>query len=142
MTTSRHFWTDADVGKLILRITLGGLIFLHGWHKVLHGIGNQTEMLASNGLPGQFMYFAYASEVLAPVLIVLGIYTRLSAISIIITLLVILNVVPTPLLSLNEHGAFSLELQYFYLLIPAALFFLGNGRYRVWNSGSGHWLLD
>jgi putative oxidoreductase len=115
---------------------------MHGWHKVLHGIENQTEMLASNGLPGLFMYFAYVSEVLAPVLIVLGIYTRLSVISIVVTMIVILYVIPAPLLNLNEHGAFTLELQYFYLLTPAALLFLGTGRYRVWNSGSGHWLLD
>ena len=142
MTNNDNFWTNPDIGKLILRICLGGLIFLHGWHKVLHGIEDQTNMLAGNGIPGFFMYFAYVSEVLAPVLIVLGIFTRLSAVSIVITLIVILFVIPAPLLGLNEHGALALEVQYFYLLTPAALFFLGAGRYRVWDSGSGNWLLD
>ena len=38
MTAKNKVLTDPDIGLLILRITLGGLIFLHGWHKVLHGI--------------------------------------------------------------------------------------------------------
>lgn len=142
MSTNDSIWTNADIGKLILRIMLGGLIFLHGWHKVLHGIDNQIQMLAGNGIPGVFMYFAYISEVLAPVLIVLGIFTRLSALSIVVTLVTILYVIPVPLLSLNEHGALNIEGQLFYLLTPAGLFFLGPGRYRIWNSGSGNWLLD
>ena len=142
MSEDESFWTNADVGKLILRIMLGGLIFLHGWHKVLHGIDNQMQMLAGNGIPGVFMYFAYISEVLAPILIVVGVYTRLSSLSIVVTLITILYVIPVPLLSLNEHGALNIEGQLFYLLSPAALFFLGTGRYRVWNSGAKHWLLD
>ena len=92
MTTKENFWTNADVGKLILRVTLGGLIFFHGWHKVLHGIGDQTQMLAGNGIPGFLMFFAYSYlKFLAPVLIVLGAYSRACRrLSIVITLLVIL----------------------------------------------------
>ena len=30
MTEKQSFWTDSDVGILILRITVGGLILFHG----------------------------------------------------------------------------------------------------------------
>jgi uncharacterized membrane protein YphA (DoxX/SURF4 family) len=116
MTTKRSFWTDSDIGLLIIRITLGVTIFFHGWHKVLHGIEDQKGLIEAIGIPGFFMYFGYISEVLAPVLIILGIFTRLSAIAIIIT-------------------------QLFYLFIPIALLFTGPGRFTVFKSKSDNWLL-
>jgi len=142
MDNKNRFWTDPDVGALVLRVTVGGLLFFHGWHKVQVGIANQMQMLADNGIPGFFMYFMYISEVLAPALIVLGVFTRISALTIIVTMIVVLYVVPFPTMALNEHGAWVIELQLFYLAIPVALFFTGPGRFRVWCSKSGNWLLD
>ena len=142
MTNKNNFWTDADVGILLLRITLGGLLFLHGFHKVTHGIENQMQLLANKGIPEQLMYFVYVSEVLAPVLIVLGVFVRLSTLSIVITMITILYVAPFPILGLDEHGALNGELQFLYLLCPAALCFIGAGRYRLWNSGTKNWLMD
>ena len=142
MANRNHVFNDADVGILLLRLSLGGLIFLHGFHKLTHGIENQMQLLADKGIPTQFMYFVYISEVLAPALIILGIYTRLSALSIVITLITILYVAPFPILGLDEHGALNGELQLLYLLCPAALFFFGSGRFRLWDSGKRHWLLD
>ena len=138
MENKNNFWTDPDVGALVLRVTLGVLLFLHGWHKVLAGIDNQTQMLVNKGIPGFFMYFVFVSEVLAPD----RKSTRLSALSIILTLIVILYVMPIPIMALNEHGAWVVELQLFYLLVPVAMFFIGPGRFRVWRGKSGHWLLD
>jgi putative oxidoreductase len=142
MENKNNFWADPDVGALVLRVTLGVLLFLHGWHKVLAGIDNQTQMLVNKGISGFFMYFVFVSEVLAPLLILLGVFTRLSAMSIILTLIVILYVMPIPIMALNEHGAWVVELQLFYLLVPVAMFFIGPGRFRVWRGKSGHWLLD
>jgi putative oxidoreductase len=141
MTNKNNFWTSSDVGALILRVTLGGVIFMHGFNKVIHGIDEQIQVLASNGIPGQFMLFVYISEVLAPALIVLGILTRLSSLSIIVTMIIVFYVLPFPV-GLDEHGALTIESQLFFLLLPAAIFFIGPGRYRLWKNDGGHWLLD
>ncbi len=140
--TNKTFWSDPDVGLLLLRVFGGGLYFLHGLHKLSAGIEAQTNMLVEAGLPGFLMNFYVVTEVLAPILLVLGVFTRLSAASIVMTMLVILYVLPFPIMALNEHGAWVVELQVLYLAIPLGLFFTGPGRFRVWGSKSGNWLLD
>jgi len=75
MTNKENFWTNSDVGLLIVRIALGGIILFHGVNKIVHGIGDQWAILESHGIPGVFIYFVYVSEVLAPALVVLGILT-------------------------------------------------------------------
>ena len=143
MDDRSSFWTDADVGALVLRVTTGVLLFFHGWHKVLAGVENQMQLLVDHGIPGFFMYFGYISEVVAPVLIVLGIFTRISILTIVVTMIVVFYVAPFPLWALHERtGAWVIEVQLFFFLIPVAMFFIGPGRFRVWRSKSGNWLLD
>jgi putative oxidoreductase len=142
MTEKRNFWTDSDIGVLIIRVTLGGLLSLHGFHKVQTGLEDQMGLLAAKGIPTFFMYLIYVSEVLAPILIILGIFTRLSAASIVGTMLVILYVAPFPLMAMGEHGEWAIEIQMFYLFLPLALFFIGPGRFSVRPNKSGNWLLD
>ena len=141
MTSKANFWTNSDVGLLIVRIALGGIIFFHGFHKLVHGTGDQFQILASSGIPGQFIYFVYVSEVLAPVLIVLGILTRISSLTIIATMIVVFYALPFPI-GLDVHGAMNIESQLYFLLLPIALFFTGPGRYTLTKNNSGNWLLD
>jgi putative oxidoreductase len=141
MNNKDNFWTNSDIGLLIIRIALGGIIFFHGFHKLMHGIDDQFQILSSNGIPGQFIYFVYVSEVLAPVLIVLGILTRLSNLTIIVTMIVVFYALPFPI-GLDEHGAMNIESQLYFLLLSVALFFTGPGRYVLKKNNSGNWLLD
>jgi putative oxidoreductase len=141
MNNNNNFWTNSDLGLLIIRVTLGGIIFFHGFHKLTHSLDEQIGDLVSGGLPGQLIYFVYVSEVLAPVLIVLGVLTRLSCLSIIATMIVIFYVLPFPI-GLDAHGALTIESQLFFLLLPTALFFTGPGRYTLKKNNSGNWLLD
>ena len=136
------FWTDPEIGILVLRLTLALNLFLNGWSKVLHGVDFQMGMLAANGIPGFFMYFVYVSEVLAPVLLALGLFTRLSAISVIATMATVIYVLPIPFFGLNSFGGWNKEGQLFYLAMGVALFFFGSGRFRVYDTGRKHWLLD
>jgi putative oxidoreductase len=142
MTNKNNFWADSDIGILILRVTVGGLLLFHGVHKLQAGLDEQMGLLAAKGIPTFFMYLVYVSEVLAPVLIILGIFTRLSAASIVGTMLVVLYVAPFPLMVLGPHGEWAIELQMLYLFIPLALFFIGPGRFSVRPNKSGNWLLD
>jgi len=141
MNNKDNFWTNSDIGLLIVRIALGGIIFFHGLHKITHGIADQFQILAHNGIPGVFIYFVYVSEVLAPVLIVLGIFTRLSSLSIFVTMIVIFYALPFPI-GMDEHGAMNIESQLYFLLLSVALFFTGPGRYTLKKNNSGNWLLD
>ncbi len=141
MTNKENFWTNSDIGLLIIRIALGGIIFFHGFHKITHGIADQYQILADNGIPGVFIYFVYVSEVLAPVLIVLGIFTRLSSLAIIVTMIVVFYALPFPI-GIDEHGAMNIESQLYFLLLAVALFFTGPGRYVLKKNNSGNWLLD
>ena len=141
MNNKNNFWTNSDIGVLIVRVALGGIIFFHGFHKITHGIADQFQILANNGIPGVFIYFVYISEVLAPVLIVLGILTRLSSLSIFVTMIVVFYALPFPI-GLDEHGAMNIESQLYFLLLSVALFFTGPGRYTLKKNNSGNWLLD
>ena len=69
----------ADLGKLLLRILVGGLMLFHGVDKVMHGTGPVAEDLTSHGLPGFLASGLYVGEILAPLLILAGAWTRLAA---------------------------------------------------------------
>ncbi len=51
---------NADLGKLIIRLTLGGLMLFHGIAKLLNGVGFIEGELASHGLPTFLAYGVYA----------------------------------------------------------------------------------
>src|SRR3546814_4186839 len=74
----RATMTD-DAGKLVLRLAVGVLTLLHGIHKLLHGVDGIGGMLAGMGLPTVLAYGVYLGEVVGPLLVILGFYTRLGA---------------------------------------------------------------
>ena len=77
-----------ELARLILRLVLGVLILLHGWAKIRSGIGGIEAMLAMKGLPGFFAWGVYVGEVLAPILLIAGIWSRMAAALIAINMLV------------------------------------------------------
>ena len=70
---------NESTGKLILRVTLGVLILLHGIAKLMNGIDWLDGMLANAGLPGFLKYGVYVGEVLAPLAVIAGFYSRIGA---------------------------------------------------------------
>ena len=68
-----------DLGKLILRVALGVLILLHGIAKLSKGVDGIGGMLSSHGLPAILAYLVYVGEVVAPVLLIVGLFTRPAA---------------------------------------------------------------
>lgn len=123
-----------DLGKLILRLTLGILILLHGVAKIQSPATLEFIMgsLSNNGLPSFLAYGVFIGEVLAPLLIILGLFTRYSAIFIIINMLFAISLVHTAeIFLLSDNGGWQLELQGFYLFTALAMIFLGSGRYAI-----------
>jgi putative oxidoreductase len=119
-------------GKLILRIALGALILLHGIAKLKGGIGFITDTVTAAGLPAAFAYGVYLGEVLAPLLLIAGWFSRIGAAVIAANMLFAMALVHrAELLSLNQSGGWSLELQGMFLFTAIALALTGPGRYSV-----------
>jgi len=119
------------LGKLVVRLTVGILMLFHGVAKVLHPgtldfIGGA---LAGAGLPGVLAYGVYVGEIIAPLMIILGIQARMGGLIIVLNMVFAILLVHTgDLFSLTEHGGWRLELQGFYLFGGLAVMFLGSGR--------------
>lgn len=121
-----------DFGKLLLRLTFGILILFHGVAKIENGVGWIAKMLEADGLPGFIAYGAYIGEVIAPVLIILGIFTRPAALVMSFNLVVaVLLVVGGKFFTVTEVGAWGLEGEALYFFGGLVIMLLGSGRYSV-----------
>jgi putative oxidoreductase len=123
---------NESMGKLILRLALGGLIVFHGIAKLKGGIGFITETVTNAGLPAFLAYGVYIGEVLAPFLVIAGLYSRIGALVIAINMLFAIGLVHVAEISkLNESGGWALELQGMFLFTAIALALVGPGRYAI-----------
>ena len=121
-----------DIGKLVLRLTLGVLILMHGIAKLMHGIGPIEGMVTAMGMPGFVAYGVYAGEVLGPILLIVGFYARVGAALIAINMLFALALAHTDeLTSITQTGGWALELQGMFLFTAIALMLMGPGRFGV-----------
>lgn len=126
-----------DTGKFVLRVALGVLVLLHGISKLGGGgVGWIENMLSSHGVPGAVAYLVYIGEILAPVLLIAGIYTRLAGWIVAINMVFALWLVHTgQLWAFGKSGGWELELQGMYLFGAIAIAFLGAGRFSVGGTG-------
>lgn len=129
-----------DTGKLILRLTLGILILLHGLSKLMGGgVTGISGMLSSHGLPGFLAYGVYIGEIIAPVLLIIGVYTRLGGLVIAVNMVVAIMLAHTGQLgSITNNGGWALELQGMFLFTALAITFMGAGRFSLAGNG-GRW---
>ncbi|MGH8746433.1 MAG: DoxX family protein [Burkholderiales bacterium] len=123
-----------DIGKLVLRLTLGVLILFHGVGKILHPdvLGYIGGKLVALGLPHEVAYLVYIGEVVAPLLIILGFRSRIGGLLVMINMIFALVLVHSmQLLTLSKTGGWGLELQAFYLFCGLAVLLLGSGKIAV-----------
>jgi len=121
-------------GKLLLRLTVGGLMLFHGVHKILYpeALDFISNSLQAAGLPIFLAYGVFIGEVLAPLMIILGILSRLGGLLIVVNMIFAIALAHgADLLSLTQHGGWRLELQAFYLLGGLAIFSMGSGRFAL-----------
>jgi putative oxidoreductase len=123
-----------DIGKLILRLSLGGMMLLHGIAKLNHGMGWIGDSLSRHGLPEFLAYGVFVGEIAAPIMVIIGLYTRVGAGLMVINMLFALFLAHSgQILSLGSHGGWAIELQAFYLFTALAIAFLGAGRFALKN---------
>jgi len=124
--------TERDLGLLALRLAVGGLMLFHGVDKLVGGIGWLGPVLQKNGLPAVLKWGVYGGEILAPILLILGLATRTAAGLLIATLLIAIYLVhPGDVLSLGDHGEYALELHVLYMVGALAIALVGPGRWTV-----------
>ena len=121
-----------DAGKLVLRVAVGVLVLLHGIFKLQNGVGFISGMLEKAGLPGALGYLVFVGEILAPVLMIVGLGARAGAAIVVVNMLVALGLVHmADLMALNKQGGWALELQGLYLFGALSVVLLGAGRYSI-----------
>ncbi len=121
-----------DIGKLVLRLTLGVLTLLHGIFKLRNGVSGIEGLLQSHGLPWLLAYGVFIGEVLGPVLVLLGLYTRIGALFIALNMIFAIALVHTSQLTdLAEGGGWALELQAFFFFTAIVVFLIGPGKFSI-----------
>ena len=124
-----------DLGKLVIRLTVGILMLFHGVAKI-RNTGGSLDVIAgaltNTGLPGFVAYGVFVGQVIAPLLLIFGVYCRIGALLIVGTMLFAIGLVHMgDLFRFTSRGSWALELQGFYLFGAAAVAFLGSGRYAI-----------
>ena len=65
-----------DFAKLLLRVVLGLLILAHGIGKIKSGPGMIVDLVVQHHLPAFVGYLVYIGEVVAPALLIVGLFTK------------------------------------------------------------------
>lgn len=127
-----------DIGKLVGRLSVGGLLLLHGIHLLLTGIAPIKAMVVAHHLPDLVAYGVYMGEIVGPILIILGLFSRLGGALIVINMIVAIALAGmASIAKLNGAGGYALELETFFLLGGLSVAMLGAGRIGL-NIG-GRW---
>lgn len=121
-----------DIGKLVLRVSVALLILLHGIAKLQNGIDGIAGMLGGYGLPAFIAYGVYLGEVVGPVLVIIGLFTRIGALLMVGNMLFAFGLAHLQeLFLLGQSGGWALELQGMFLFGSISIALLGAGRYSV-----------
>jgi putative oxidoreductase len=122
-----------DLGKLLLRVGLGGLLLFHGVFKLLNGLGPIKMMLGNHNISDFVAYGVYLGELVAPILIILGLFCRIGGVLVAFNMIVAVLLVHTASLAAltPETGGYALELQALYLIGGLVVALLGAGRFSL-----------
>lgn len=128
--------TLEDLGKLILRFSVGGILLLHGISKAMNGIDFVEGLVNKAGLPDALSYGVYAGEIIAPLLVIVGVFTRPAGLIIAIDLMfAIVLARSNDVGMLNRGGGWAIEVEMMFLLGGLAIACLGAGRLALGKPG-------
>jgi putative oxidoreductase len=117
----------SDLWYPLIRVTVGALLFVHGWTKVTSGVAGVTGFFEKNGfVPASgFAYAAIFLETAGAICIVLGLFTRVFAAMIAIQMAVITFVVMMP------RGWAQMEPTLMWGIVMFAIALRGGGPYSL-----------
>lgn len=123
---------NSDLGKLLLRVTLGVCMLFHGVAKLQGGVDGIAQGLTAIGLPGFIAYGVYIGEVVAPLMLIVGWYSRIGAALIAVNMVFAIAIAHrADVFNVGETGGWTLELQAMYLMTALALALMGPGRFSI-----------
>ena len=122
-----------DAGLLLLRFGVGELLLFHGIYKVTHGVGWIAGPLGAVGLPAWVAYGVYVGEVLAPVLLILGLWPRLAGLVIAFDMFMAIFLARRDDIGkINPMGgAWAIEVELLFLVGALTIALAGGGRYGL-----------
>jgi putative oxidoreductase len=129
-----------DIGKLLLRISIGFVLIFHGYFKILHNVEWLKALLVENRLPGFIAYGVYLGEFIAPLMVMMGYRIRIASSLIVINMIMAIYLAHrNQIFSIKEAGGgWAIELDAIILLGALALFFLGGGKFCI-KGGNSSW---
>ena len=123
---------NEDIGKLILRVSIAGLMLFHGVFKLFNGIDGIKGLVTQSGLPEFLAYGVYFGEIVFPILIIIGLYTRISSIFFALTMVFAIFLAHSnEIFVLGKTGGPVIELALIYLLTSISIMFIGAGKYSL-----------
>ncbi len=124
-----------DAGKLLLRLTIGILLLMHGLFKLANGIDTITALVVAQGWPAWLAFGVFIGEIIAPSLLIIGVLTRAGALVIVFNMaLAVYLAHASQVLSLTKTGGWALELQGLFLMGALVVALLGAGRFSLGGS--------
>lgn len=121
-----------NIGKLLLRVMLGGMLLLHGIHKIIHGVASVKQLLVVHHLPEVLAYGVYVGEVLAALFVVIGWKSRIWASVIALNMAAAIYLTQwRELAHLGAHGGWAVELPVWYFGAAVVVMLLGSGKYAI-----------
>lgn len=128
-----------DFAKLLLRVSCGGILLFHGWHKVFVEIDHVKQLVSNAGLPEFTAYGNLIAEFVAPILLIIGYKTRIAALIITANMLFSVLIAHRDIVfRLNEFGGWMIETNMLYMMMALAIFFFGAGKYSL-SKGTTRW---
>ncbi len=114
-------------GILLLRFTVSGLMLFHGVAKLRNGLGGIESLLSSVGMPTWIAYGVLIGEIVAPLLIIAGMWVRPAAWIVAINMVVAVGIAhPSQLFTIGRTGGYGLELQAFFFFCSIAIALLAD----------------
>lgn len=118
--------TNVDVALLIARVSIGGLMLVHGLAKLPMLSQSPIQFYDLMGLGDELsLWLALFAEIVCSIFVIIGCATRLMVIPLIFTMLVVVFVI---------HGADPFakqEMGLHYLLVYVLLLLTGAGKYSI-----------
>ena len=121
-----------NLAKLILRVSLGTLILLHGIFKLTHGIDPIKHIFITHHIPAILAYSIYLVELVGALFLIIGWQSRIWASLIAIEMLCAIYLTKlSSITHLSTNGALSIEREVLFFALALAVALLGSGRFGV-----------
>lgn len=117
-------------GLLLIRLAVGLMILMAGLQKAFNPdqLAVLTETMLSINLPENAVYIVFLFEIIAPLMLILGVLSRMAAGFIVVYVLIgIFTASVDSLMVMDKYKGHALESEFMFILIGFAIICLGSG---------------